>query len=53
MHLPRFFFSGQPRPARGEEAGPMEIRIELPGVKLGVVEADGVRVSLEEERWRC
>lgn len=26
----------------------MEIRIELPGVKLGVVEADGVRVALIE-----
>jgi DNA/RNA-binding domain of Phe-tRNA-synthetase-like protein len=49
IHLPRFFFSCQPQPARGGEAGPMEIRIELPGVKLGVVEADGVRVSLEEE----
>jgi hypothetical protein len=28
----------------------MTIRIELPGVKLGVVEADGVRFALVDER---
>jgi len=47
-NLPRFLFSG-PFGLREAKREAMEILAELPGVRLGAVQADGVRVAPSEE----
>ena len=47
-NLPRFLFSG-PSGLREAKAEAMEILAELPGVRLGTVQADEVRVAPSEE----